>query len=250
MHKVYIPLLCLFMANTASAQQFVSGSFEPTVAVNACNTVSNATFNYEMSGAANAFGTLANTAYDGIYFNDSACHDTTAKLGYYSLAMDWASSGYTAIALKVSPAMQAGHSYTGSFWYSASLYFSSCNFQIGYSADSSTFGTLINSYYAPGIFVINWQQGTFTFTPSVTCKWITIQTTASTQNNSMSPYMYTLLDAFSLSSTSSVNEVESNNDAIRIVPNPANNAAYITFNNTVFQNDVDVTITDMAGRSI
>jgi hypothetical protein len=186
----------------------------------------------------------------GVYFNDSACNDTTAKLGYYSLAMDWATTGYTAVALKVSPAMQAGHAYTGSFWYSASLYFSSCNFQLGYSADSSTFGTLINSYFAPGVFVINWQQGTFTFTPTVNCNWITIQTTSSTQNSTFSPYMYTLLDAFSLDGSTAVKEVTSSNSAIRISPNPAKDVAYISFDNSVFQNNVTLTVSDMTGRSI
>jgi len=146
--------------------------------------------------------------------------------------------------------MQAGHSYTGSFWYSASLYFSSCNFQLGYSADSSSFGTLINSYFAPGIFVINWQQGTFSFTPTVNCNWITIQTTSSTQNDANSPYMYTLLDAFSLNGSTSVNEVTSDNTAIRIAPNPAKDIAFVSFDNSVFQNDVTVTVNDLTGRSI
>ena len=252
MKKNYLVLwmgsLCL--AHNVSAQQFVNGSLEPTTTVNACQAVSNLTFNSWMGGTANSFGTLTPTAFDGMYLNDSACHDTTAKLGYYSLAMDWASSGYTAVALKLSANMQAGHTYTLSFWYSASIYFSSCNFQVGYSADSSVFGTLITSVSAPGTLVIMWNQRTINFTPTSACKWITLQTTTSTPNNSLSPYMYTLVDAFSLSSATSVTEFGSGTDKLQISPNPASNPAYLTFDNTMFGNDIRLTVTDMSGRTI
>ncbi len=259
MRKIYSTLFVagLCFANSASAQspQFVNGSLEPTVpasSINACNAMSNLTFNYDMGGTAYAFGTITSSAGYGMYFNDSACIDSTQKLGKYALAMDWASTGYTEIALKVSPAMQAGHSYTITYWYESSLLFSSCNLEIGYSADSSAFGTSIGNIYQPGVYPIpqTWLQGTATFTPTVACSWITVQTTSSTQNYTNSPYMYTIIDDFSFSGSTSVNGVESNNSSVHISPNPAKDAAYATFNNSVFQNNITVTINDITGRSI
>lgn len=249
MIKYYIILSSiLFCTNiTASAQDFVNGSFE--IATDSClDNIPHGNVHNIIPGVY-SFGTS-----QGLDFKANSCpyqpslQPASARHGSKYLSFGYDGTGGDSFALALTAPLSAGTTYRLSYSHrrergtaapSPGYGRSSPFHDIGYSDDSTKFGNLIthghclNGYYDN---VFSWGDTFYQFTPSINARFITFKSTANGE------ILY--LDNFSISTAAGINSIKAKE--LRCYPNPFNDYTIIQTDKIAFPFDLQVT--DLAGK--
>lgn len=232
---------CTMLPAIVNAQSFVNGSFESSNAnPGSCNYLNNDGLSTYTNGADTGYGPANNIAYIGAPATN--CVHGLAHEGSAYIALSSNKTDFDAIAMRVSPALQAGKSYTISFVYKASLSGPAITTRLGYSTNNNSDGTLIDSIPSPSTQDTIWKPMTYTFSPATAAEWITLKAEISAFNG----YSFIEFDDFKLMYAQDVTDVLAVK-GYSVSPNPA--AGYININ-TLYNKPINVVITDMTGRAI
>ena len=212
MKKAILSLHILFIFNLAHAQNFLNGNFENTTANCQINTTNNS-FNGFMT---NCYG----FGSDGLDILTNSCGYGTAQNGNYFIAIACHFPiALEAFSLALNSPLISGQTYTLSFWNIKSSSWNPNKLKIGYSADSLSFGTLIDTVPVPGI---TWTYQSLTFSPINNSSFITVAVADSILS-------WNYIDNFTLNNITGVNSLDDFQSIIAIYPNP-------------FISNIDVTI--------
>lgn len=241
MRFVYLAVIALAMLPaTTFSQSFVNGSFESTNAnPGSCNYFNNSGLDAYTNGANTGYGTADNIAYVGT--PSSACMYGDADDGIAYIALSSNTSKYDAIAMKVSPALEAGKHYVISFKYKATMSGPEVTLRLGYSSSNKTDGTLIANVPTPANADTNWKPVTYTFSPTAGAEWITVKAELS----KFAGYSFIELDNFKMQHAAGI-AVQTETNMFTLSPNPAK--GYVIINCTD-NKPANVNITDITGRS-
>ncbi len=241
MKRLYLALIAaVFLLTNTYAQSFVNGSFESAYPnPGSCNYLHDTGLSAYTNAADTGFGTADNIAYFGA--ENSFCNYGLAADGLSYIGLTSNTTKYDVIALKVNPAMQAGHAYTVTFKYKSSLSPAVVKMDLGYSANNYTTGTLIDTIPPPPASDTIWRNLSYPFTPTIACSWITLKAELTT----FAGYSFIELDDFALLGGSSGVE-ELNKDKYTISPNPA--SGYVQVSGTAAIKNLSVNIADISGR--
>lgn len=235
MKKLYSFTISAFLLSTPtflSAQAFLNGSFENTTG--SCSYgLSNASFSSMMSDC-NAFGTASQ-----IDILDNSCGFGTAENGthFIGIAVDISNSLTDAFALELSAPLVAGNTYTLTFFGRKDQGYGANLLEIGYTNDSTLFGTTIDTAAVP---TLSWGLVSMTFTPSINCTHITVRTIAGT-------YGWNFVDDFAIADITSTNDPASD-QLIQVYPNPTSGLiSVVTASSCVTES---VTVKDLQGNTL
>jgi hypothetical protein len=240
MKKVYIiiVLTCLININQGITQTLLNGSFENNTTGCFLNLPNNS-FNSNMY---NTYGFGTASQLDMI---ENGCNYGSAENGSYFLgvAVDNTNTLYDAFSMALNAPLQMGTYYTLTFYNRKYTGYSSNVLEIGYSSDSLTFGTLIDSVPAPIMDTV-WVLETMTFTPlSSNCKFITLQV-------KIGAYGWNHVDNFSINVSTGVNSIN-NDNSISVYPNPSSDIANIVVKGNEFtQLNATLHLYDVLGNKI
>ena len=200
-----VTVLTLCFQINIFGQTFLNGSFEVTTAN--CNYgLSNPMFNSMMS---NNFAIGSASQID---IMQSTCGYGTAEQGNYfiGLAVDINNTLTDGVAFKLSSSIIAGNTYLLKFYARKDAAYNANLLEVGYSADSISFGT---STYTASLPTTSWGLVSFQFTPSINCKFITIRTIAGT-------YGWNFVDDFTITETTGIHDYLNESNSIHLFPNP------------------------------
>lgn len=236
-------LASLCAAQTIHAQSFKNGSFEPIAGTKACDYLYNNQFSNGMNKGIYAFG---NTAIGGtvgkIYLESDTCGGQSAKEGTHFVSLSSNDMQADAIAMELTSPLVANKNYTVQFYNKKGMPLVPIGLEVGYSNDTSNFGTLIGSCPVPTD--TNWTLQSFTFKPTSSSKYITLRGVKTT----VIGYSMTPVDAFSLRFAADVAEAE---HTFSLTPYPNPFTEY-----TQLQLDADIKLpcsmelTDLTGKII
>jgi hypothetical protein len=206
-----IAALTLYSQNSIFGQTFLNGSFETTTAncnygmvnVNFNNTVSN---NF-------AFGSASQ-----IDVMNGTCGYGTAQQGNYfvGLAVDISNTLVDAFSLKLTAPLVAGNTYVLNFYGRKDPGYNANLVEVGYSNDSLSFGNTINTAALP---TTSWGLVSFSFSPTINCKYITVRTIAGT-------YGWNFVDDFTITETTGIVDNMMDSPSVHLFPNPT--ATHVT----------------------
>lgn len=235
MNNSYLLTLSAFLLSSSmvvSAQTFLNGSFENTTG--SCSYgLSNASFSSMMSDC-NAFGSASQ-----IDILDNTCGFGTAENGthFVGIAVDITNALTDAFAMELSAPMVAGNTYMLTFYGRKDPGYGANLLEIGYSSDSTMFGTAIDTAAVP---TLSWGFVSMTFTPTINCSHITVRTIAGT-------YGWNFVDDFAIADITNTNYV-ANDQTIQVYPNPtAGNISIVTPSACVTET---VTVKDIQGNTL
>lgn len=213
-HLVLSILTVLFYLTTAFSQNFLNGSFENTTGF--CNyNLNNNSFNAAVN---NCFSFGAN----GIDILNTGCPFGEAQHGEVFLGIAFHNTDSTeALAMKLSSPLVVGQTYALSMYLKSDLFYPPNKLMLGYSEDSISFGTFIDSL--PQADTI-WTNEVLTFTPINNSRYITAAVVDSL-------FSWIHIDHFDLSFATGISAGGKTMDAFSVFPNPAKNEVSITFRN-------------------
>jgi hypothetical protein len=242
MRSVYLALAAFAMLPASSfAQSFVNGSFESTnTAPQSCNYLMNAGLSTYTNSADTGYGTADNIAYISAPW--TSCQHGDADDGKVYIALSSNQTKFDAMAMKVSPALQAGKNYTITFKYKSTMSGPAVSLNLGYSANNKTDGTLIALVPTPANADTNWKPLTYTFSPTAAASWITVKANIS----AFLGYSFVELDNFKIQNAVSVEDANAA-QVFAMYPNPATGATTIS---TMSNQPLTVSVNDMTGRAL
>ncbi len=205
--KRLLPIFFIVLSvHCASGQTFLNGDFESTTGSCSFN-LPNVTFNGMMSDC-NAFG-----AADQCDIINSSCSFGTAHSGsfFIGLAVDITDTNADAVALKLDVPLVTGKLYVIRFFNKKDAGYNTNLLEVGYSTDSSSFGTAIDTAALPGT---TWTLVSMAFVPTAPALFITVRTIPGA-------YGWNHVDNFSISDLTGVNEQSHIASKIKLYPNPA-----------------------------
>jgi hypothetical protein len=223
----------LFSQSTIFGQTLLNGSFETTTG-NCDYNLPNSIFNSMMSNCY-AFGN--NSQIDII---NSTCGYGSAQQGNYfiGLAVDITNTLTDALSLKLSTPLIVGNTYVLNFYSRKDPGYNANVLEVGYSTDSISFGNIIDITSLP---TTSWGLVSFSFTPTVSCQFITIRTIAGS-------YGWTFVDNFTISQTTDIIYTFAKECAIQVFPNPTSNSISILADNST--KIITTTIKDIRGTIV
>lgn len=236
MKNTYLLTLTAFLLSSStflSAQTFLNGSFESTSGGCSFN-ISNASFNSMMNNC-HAFGDASQ-----LDIIDNTCGYGTAEHGnqFVGLAVDINDSLTDAFSMELSAPLVAGNTYTLTFYNRKDAAYGANLLEIGYSSDSASFGTAIDTAAIPGL---TWGFVSVTFTPSINCSYITIRTIAGT-------YGWNFVDNFAISNITNTNDLATADRMIQVYPNPTSGVISIVASSSCVTESV--TVKDLHGNTL
>jgi len=223
----------VFFHCTISGQTFLNGSFENTGGICSINLHNNV-FNYLMSDCF-AFGTG-----DNLDILIDTCGFGLAQEGnfYIGLAVDTSNTLTDALSLKLSSSVISGHTYTIYFYNRQYFEFEANLLEVGYSSDSLSFGNVIDTAAIPST---EWEIVTFSFSPIITCRYITIRSIAGS-------YGWNQVDNFNITETTGVNDPSNEDHYVSVFPNPTTDFINIKPTSTI--KVLSVIIKDIFGKTL
>ena len=231
-------IILLVFQTHLSAQSFLNGGFEVTTAT--CNNdLPNPAFNSMMSNCY-AFG---NNSQIDIYNN--TCIYGPAQQGNYFIALtsDSIHSLNDALSLALSTPMTAGNSYTITFYNRQSSIVAAGLLEIGYSTDSLSFGTAIDTAPIP---TTSWSMFSVTFIPVYNAKYITLRTIQGDYGGNYPGYGWNFVDNFSIEFATNIISYDLTESGIQVFPNPTSGAVLVQTDDTKhFKRAI---IRDLSGR--
>ncbi len=216
-HNITLSIVTLFALLYSSfvfGQTFLNGSFENTTAT--CNNnLTNSIFNNMMS---NCFAFGNNSQID--IYNDTCIYGSAQEGNYFiALTADSIHSLNDAFSLKLSEPIISGNQYLLTFYNRQSnIGLAAGLLEIGYSTDSLSFGTVIDTISIP---TTTWGIVSRIFTPTINCKFITVCTIYKNYGGSLG-YDWTFIDNFTITQTNGIN-TNTIGQALQIFPNPFSN---------------------------
>lgn len=216
-----------------TGQTFLNGSFENTTGSCSYN-LPNATFNGMMNDC-HAFGSASQ-----LDILDNTCGFGMAEDGsfFVGLAVDITNTLTDEFSLELSAPLIAGNIYTLSFYSRMDPNYGTNLLEIGYSSDSASFGTAIDTAALPGT---SWGLVSVTFTPTINCSYITIRAIAGS-------YGWNFVDNFTLSETTSTNDHAATDLMIAVYPNPTSGMVSIVTSSSCVTESV--VVKDMQGNTL
>jgi len=168
------------------------------------------------------------------------CTYGSAQQGFYfvGLAVDITNTLNDAFSMKLTSPLIAGHTYTLSFYNRKDSAYNSNQIEIGYSADSLTFGTPIGTATA---LTTTWVMSSFTFTPAFNCQFITVRTIVGS-------YGWNFVDDFAITETTGLTESDPSTYALQIFPNPT--SGFISIISDKSYNIISASIKDIRGKTV
>ncbi len=236
MKHSYLLTLSAFLLSTPTfltAQTFLNGSFESTSGN--CNfNITNASFNGMMNDCY-AFGSA-----DQLDIINNPCGYGTAEHGnqFVGLAVDITNTLTDGFSMELSAPLVAGNTYLLSFYNRKDPGYGANLLEIGYSNDSTLFGTAIDTAAVPGL---TWDFVTVTFTPTINCSHITIRTIAGT-------YGWNFVDDFTISDITNTNNLATADAMIQVYPNPTSGVISIATSSSCVTESV--TVKDLQGNTV
>lgn len=236
MKNIYLVTLLTFLLSSPiflSAQTFLNGSFESTTG--SCSYgLSNASFSSMMSDC-NAFGTASQ-----IDILDNSCGFGTAENGthFVGIAVDITNALTDAFALELSAPLVAGNTYMLTFYNRKDPGYGANLLEIGYSSDSTMFGTAIDTAAVP---TLSWGFVSMTFTPTINCTHITVRTIAGT-------YGWNFVDDFVIADITNTNNLAAADAMVQVYPNPTSGVFSIATPSSCVTESV--TVKDVHGNTV
>lgn len=207
-------IISICFSLNGNSQSFINGSFESTLG-NCDFNISNHAFDSLMSDC-KAFGDASQ-----IDIINSSCGYGPAQSGNYFIGLAVSVSLQTdALSLYLDEPLTAGNSYAITFYSEKSLAYATNTVEVGYSTDSTSFGTSIGISPPP---VETWSSVSFTFTPTVSCKYITLRTAGGA-------YGWNFVDNFSITPATGFTSWNASRCDIEVTPNPFSTFTTLTLN--------------------
>ena len=235
MKKLYSLLIITACTLTANSQNLINGSFEMTTG-NCDINIDNNVFNSLMNNCY-AFGTLGSNL-DILNSDTISCSYGIAQNGNYFVGIAY--NGYKeALSLSLDSNLISGNLYTLSFYNKKDTSWTSNKLEIGYSMDSLSFGTLIDTVPAPNT---GWHNVLLSFSPINNSKFITIRVVDSITS-------WNLIDNFSLITTLGINDNADLTFRTTNYPNPFSESTWIKFP-YITKNAYSLQIIDINGTMV
>lgn len=216
--KKIIFVLLFFISSILNAQSFINGDFEDCTAYN-CLTVNNTTFNSYLSSVF-GFGGLQ---FLDIFFRDS-CSFYAPESGLYCTSIETSNdtTTSTAFSLELTSDLLSGNTYIISYYDKLPppfISFQPIQVEIGYSVDSSSFGSSI--YLSPSADSV-WKKHFVYITPNFNTHFITVR------GKIGEILKATLIDNFSFDTTGLYLDIEKAKPvSFSIYPNPCKEELHI-----------------------
>lgn len=188
-----------------------------------------------MMSDCHAFGSA-----DQLDILSSTCGYGTAENGthFVGLAVDINNTLTDGFSMKLSAPLVAGNAYTLSFYNRKDPGYGANLLEIGYSNDSTLFGTAIDTAALP---TTTWGFVSVTFTPTVNSSFITVRTIAGT-------YGWNFVDDFAIADITTTNDVVNDDRMIRVYPNPTSGMISVVGSSDCVTESV--TVKDIHGNTV
>ncbi len=244
----------LFIAQTTNAQRFINGDMDPKTGTHPCHYITNTDFHDVMREGGTCWSdTLITSSTPCVYLLAGMNKDTCGEgkglgaVNDYFLGMRANKYGSDAISLELEHGMDAGKSYTITFYIKKSVAsgLSATGLDFGYSNTPGTIGTSMGAVPAPSSTA--WTIQTFTFSPLTNAKFINIKA----QKTGSTDLAYTFIDSFHINDYYNL-DVKTTAGSLpnpNIYPNPMNDIATITIPEAMGQ-PCRLAVYDMAGRLV
>jgi hypothetical protein len=216
-------ILGVGVINNVKGQTILNPSFENVNSGPCAYNLNNSTFNGLILNVT-AFGT-----YENCDIINSSCGYGTAQQGDWFVGLSVPPGGilYDAITMELSSPLQAGQTYSLSFYQKKDAGYDSNPIHIGYSLTDTSLGVLAASF--PPVPFTTWTLYTVIFTPSLNAGYITLQVEPTT-------YGWNHIDDLQLTNVTAVEEEKPNATELITYPNPANEKINISFPATTYEN--------------
>jgi hypothetical protein len=224
------------VVNNVKGQTILNPSFENVNSGFCAYNLNNSTFNGLILNVT-AFGT-----YENCDIINSVCGYGTAQQGDWFIGLSVPPGGilYDALAMELSSPLQAGQTYTLSFYQKKDAGNDSNPIDIGYSLNDTSLGVLAASF--PPVPFTTWTLYTVVFTPSLNAAYITLKAEPTT-------YGWNHIDNLQLTNGTAVEEENPNASELITYPNPANDKINISFPATASEN-VTIQIHSIKGETV
>jgi hypothetical protein len=236
MKNTYLLILSVLSLSTpafVTAQTLLNGSFENTTGACSYN-LTNASFDGMMNDCY-AFG-----SGDQLDILDNSCGFGTAEDGthFVGLAVDITNTLTDGFSMKLSSPLLAGNIYTLSFYNRKDQGYNANLLEIGYSSDSASFGTAIDTAALPST---SWDFVTMTFTPAINCSYITVRTIAGA-------YGWNFVDDFTVWDITNTGDPAAGDRMVQVYPNPTSGVvSFATSSACIIES---VTVKDIQGKTL